>query len=229
MEQARKKHWRRRAAAGVAAAAASAGLLVGNAFDTPADMLDAHAAVVDGVSAAEDAETRRARGGVVRRWVSTWPTAARALLGVPLWLAGWGVSSGAAALFRWVLTPLGGQILSWLIAALTAIAAGAVAAKVLFPNVPWRKLLNRRTLCLAIFAFALAGTLDTALTLLWKDYPPVGIWLRLLLGALAALTIILAARRRQKNDAPLPPRSVRTAVERRAMELADSVCSPPMQ
>ena len=236
MEQTKRKKWKRRAAAGVAAAAASAGVLVGAAFDSPADVLapDGDTVAGDLLPSDESGETeeRRQRGGAVRQWIAAWPTAARAALALPLWAVGWGLSAGAGALGRWLLTPLGGQVLSWLIGAGAAVGLGAAAVKALFPGIPLKKLLRPRTLLWAAVIVLALGALDTALTLLWKDYPPVGQWLRLLGVGLGIGACLLASRRRKHAlapEAPPAPDAGRTEVERRAMALADSVCPPTAQ
>ena len=260
MDQNKKKKWKKKAAVGMVAAATSASVLVGGAFDSPADLLNpdnnngddgsptpivetvslhtAAAAVDDGSSGDEDDgdQERRQRFPAVRRWVQSQPAAVRALVGVPLWCVGWGISSALALLGQAAMTPLGGRILSWILAAVAAVLVFALTAKAIFPNVPLKKLLRPRNVLIVLGGMAALGAADTLLSVFWKDYPPIGQLLRLVGGALMITAACLSTRKLLRRHAkaeeapeeqPAEPESV-LSVEEQAMALANTVCPAPV-
>ena len=172
MDEKKKKEWKRKAAVGVVAAAASASVLVGGAFDSPADLLSADgdddngsptpvvhtlaaqtADLVDdasGNASDDEDEERRQRFPAVRRWMLSLPVGVRALIGVPLWAAGWAITAGLSLLWNAALAPIGGRILAWVLAAIAAVLVFALTARALFPNVPWKKILRPRNILLVV-------------------------------------------------------------------------------
>lgn len=253
----KKNKWKKKAAVGVVAAAASASVLVGGAFDSPADLLSADnddenaptpvvhtlsaktaaAAVDDGGSDASDDDNgeRRQRFPAVRRWILGLPVGVRALVGVPLWAAGWAITSGLSALWQAALAPLGGRILAWILAAVAAVLVFALTAKAIFPNAPWKKILRPRNILILLVGMALLGATDTLLDIFWDDYPPIGQAARLIGGAVMITAACLASRKLLRHWKPEPapvvkeePASPALTVEEQAMALADSVCPQPV-
>ena len=253
MEEKKKSKWKKKTAVGVVAAAASASVLVGGAFDSPADLLNPTDGGDDSSSptpivetlaahtqdnAADDGddnddEERRQRFPAVRRWVQSLPVGVRALVGVPLWCAGWAATEALSLLWQAATTPLGGKILSWLLAAAVSVLVYALTAKALFPHAPWKKILRPRNILILLGGMAVLGAADTLLGVFWKDYPPISRLLRLFGGALMVGATCLSARkllrRFKKPEKTSPPAmvpSLRTDVEQQAMALADTVCPP---
>ena len=251
MDEKKKKTWKKKAAVGMVAAATSASVLVGGAFDSPSDLLNPDGGDEDyptpivqtltaqAVDTADDGgddgdsdEERRQRFPAVRRWFQSLPVAVRALVGLPLWLAGWGITEAASLLWQAAMTPLGAKILSWLLAAAASLLVYALTAKALFPHAPWKKILRPRNLLIVLGGMAALGAADTVLGVFWKDYPPIGRLLRLVGGALMIGAAYLSSRkllRRHEEEEPtalavIP--SLRTDVEQQAMALADTVCPP---
>lgn len=257
MDQDRKKKWKKKAAVGMVAAATSASVLVGGAFDSPSDLLNpdnggndgsptpvvetvslhtaSAAASDDGDNGSSGDEERRQRFPAVRRWVQAQPFAVRALVGLPLWCVGWGITTGLSLLGQAAMTPLGGKILAWILAAVAAVLVFALTAKAIFPNVPWKKLLRPRNVLIVLVGMAVLGAADTLLSVFWKDYPPIGQLLRLLGGALMIAAACLSTRKlvrhftkpkeadeQQAAEAEEQP----LTVEEQAMALADTVCPP---
>ena len=250
MEEKKTGSWKKKTAVGVVAAAASASVLVGGAFDSPADVLnpdiddgDSPAPIVETVTlhtapaanggdTSDDGETRRHRFPAIRRWIQSLPTAVRALVGVPLWCVGWGITELLSLLWQTAMTPLGSKILSWALAACALILVYALTARALFPNAPWKKIMRPRNLLILLGGMAIFGAADAVLSVFWKEYPPIGRLVRLIGGALMLTCAWLSSRkllrRAEKKAAPGEdePSSPRTDVEEQAMALADSVCPP---
>ena len=248
VEEKKKHSWKKKTAVGMVAAAASASVLVGGAFDSPADLLEPVSGDDDGSptpivetlaaqppdiaaddgDGSSDSEERRQRFPAVRKWVQSLPVAVRALVGVPLWCAGWAITEAFSLLWQAAKTPLGGKILSWLLAAVAAILVYALTAKALFPHAPWKKILRRRNLLLVFGGMAVLGAADTLLGVLWKDYPPIGRLLRLMGGALMVGAACLSVRKLLRRGAKSKEEPVQSplTVEQQAMALADTVCPP---
>lgn len=256
MDEKKKKEWKKKAAVGVVAAATSASVLVGGAFDSPADLLSpdgddddnsptpvvhtisSHTMDVmdDGSNDSSDEgdEERRQRFPAVRRWILGLPIGIRALIGVPLWAAGWAITAGLSLLWEAALAPIGGRILAWVLAAIAAVLVFGLTAKALFPNVPWKKILRPRNILLVVLGMAVLGTTDTLLSVFWKDYPPIGQAARLIGGAVMIASACFASRKllghqEEKVEVVEEPPAPQLSIEEQAMALADTVCPRPIQ
>lgn len=227
MRKANKKSWKKKAAVGAVCAAASAGVLVGGVFDSPADFLDDSSAAVTIEMHSDDAagqsdEDKNRKGSPLRQWFLQLPLGVRALVGIPLWGVGWCILSAMGLLWQGLLTPLGGKILGWLLTAAVSLGAFAVTAKAMFPHVPLRKLLCRRNILLVVGSVLLLGLADTILSLVWDDYPPISVGLRLFGSAAAFLCTALSIRKLYHHPKETPEKTT----AQQAMELADTVCAP---
>lgn len=221
-----KKNWKKKAAVGVICAATGAGVLVNGVIDTPDDLLRDDVAAVtieaqsdDDMTAANDDERK---GSPLRRWLLSLPLGVRVLVGIPLWALGWGITELFALLCQAALTPLGHTILSWLLTALLAVGTFALTAKVIFPDIPLKKILRPRNILIVAGGTLLFGVIDSVLPLFWKDYPSIGHWLRLGGAALMISCGCLSLKKlhRKKEKAP------QLTTQQQAMALADTVCPP---
>ena len=220
-----KKNWKKKAAVGLICAATGAGVLVNGAIDTPNDLLQDDIAAVtveaqtdDDMTAADDEH----KGSPLRRWLLSLPLGVRALVGIPLWALGWGITELFALLGQAALTPLGHTILSWLLTAVLAVGAFALTAKAIFPNMPLKKILRPRNILIVAGGVMLLGVIDTVLPLFWKDYPSIGRWVRLIGTALMITCGCLSLRKLHRKKAKTP----QLTTEQQAMALADTVCPP---
>ena len=245
----RKKKKNARAAATAVAAVTAAGVLVGGAFSSPDELLDdgpdaivqtldmgAPAEADGGPGGDAEEEDERARGlsGTVRRLVRAAPLGVRACVGLPLWALGTLMIALASSLWSAVLSPLAATVLGWLGVALLAALIFTLAAKTLFPELPLKKILNRRSL-LTILLLSLAfGVLDALLPFFWEDYKALSQVLKLA-GSLICTGVPVAffARRHLRRLAEAaaaaepeePDMAEREREARRLVtELADSVC-----
>lgn len=187
------------------AAATAASLLVGGLFDTPRDLLEGDgsspspvmldaADLDDGLDedleeeSGQDGEERK-RGGlrsVLRSRVLRLPLAARMLLVLPAWGVGSLFLLGGDALLT-ALSPLLGKVLGVVLLAAALVGAFLLAAKTIFPDLPLKKILNRRTLPALLMGAGVLAALDGILSVTWADY---GDWKSVVqsVGLLAALT-----------------------------------------
>ena len=228
MKDVSAKNWKKKAAVGAVCAAASASVLVGSTFDSPADFLhddDAAAVTVemhcDSGDAGQADEDKSRKSSSLRQWFLQLPIGVRALVGIPLWGFGWCILSALGLLWQGLLTPLGGKILGWVLTAAVALGVFAVTAKVIFPDVPLKKILSRRSIGLVAGGILLLGLVDTVLPLVWDKYPPISLALRLAGSAAIILCGVLSVRKLRHRK-----KETKKTVGQQAMELANSVCAP---
>ena len=216
----KKKH--SKAAATAVAAMTAAGVMVGGAMASPEDaMNDGADAIVQTISiapqvqadaggsdgGAEEAvaveeEKKRGRFSSVRQAMRSAPFEARLRMAVPLWIAGSLMISVLGSLLMGVLPPLAAAALSWVLTALMAVLVFVLAVKTVFPDMPLKKILNKRTF-LGIGILCLAcGILDAALPFFWDDYTKLSMLLKLLGPAACTGVPIVYFLRRHKRGEP---------------------------
>ena len=243
------KSAKKKAAASAVAAVTAAGVLVGGAFTSPADIMDdspnAHVLMMDmdmdgqivAGDGADDGAEDEERGGVsaaVRRLVRQAPAPVRACVALPLWLLGTLLINLGTSLWGAVLSPVFAAVLNWAAVALMVLLVFLLAAKTIAPDLPLRKILNKKSV-LGIFALCmLCGVLDFALPLFWAGYGqfshavkavfscictavPIGFFLRYNKRRLAK-----KAQREAQRELSYEEREI--AARRLIEELADSVC-----
>ena len=230
-----KKNWKRKAAVGATCAAVAGGILVGGTFDSPADLLDDGGITIsaqadDDGGVTDGDEERKVKGSPLRRWILRLPIGVRACVCVPLWCIGWALTALAGLLYQAALTPVGGTILSWILAAAMVLGVFCLTAKAMFPDIPLKQLLRPRHFLLILGGTAILGIADAVLPYFWTDYPALSRLVRMLgsalLAGLGALSLWRIRHRFEKKEAIHT--SPRTEVEQTAMALADTVCPRPI-
>lgn len=193
---------RKNALKGAAGALVALSLLTGLAFSGPAEILDDQTPadayrsapivmdVDDFVSAEVDdddeAEEEKAKPGIVARFrqaVLSMPQHARLIVAVPLWALGTALMTLITFLWNIIFaTPVGAFIASF--AAGFAILTGlfTATAKLLFPDLPVRKILcKRNVMILMITALGLSG-IDAVAPLYWHNYPLAAAFVKVVIG-----------------------------------------------
>ena len=255
----KKKHSNALTTSAVAAMTA-AGVMVGGAMSSPDDtMNDGQDAIVQTVSIApqvqvdagggdggaeeavvvEEEKKKRGKASAVRKALAEAPFSQRVRLAIPLWIAGSLMAAFLSTLWMSALPPLAAAALSWVLTALMAVLVFVLAVKTVFPDLPLKKILNKRSmLCIGILCLV-CGILDAALPFFWDDYTKLSKLLHVLGTAACTGVPILYFLRRHKREEPQetiaaepvepPPPPEPTMEEKEAAaralveELADSV------
>ena len=242
------------------AAMTAAGVMVGGAMASPDDtMNDGPDAIVQTISIApqvqadmggsdgdaeeavvvEEEKKKRGKASTVRRALAEAPFSQRVRLAIPLWIAGSLAMALLGSLLSGALPPLAAAALSWVLTALMAVLVFVLAVKTVFPDLPLKKILNKRSmLCIGILCLV-CGILDAALPFFWDDYTKLSKLLHVLGTSVCTGVPILYFLRRQKREEPQetigaetvepPPLPEPTMEEKEAAaralveELADSV------
>lgn len=219
---------KQKAAAAAVTAAAVAGIAVGAAFDSPADLAPeaAEALHLDlGDSGAQET-ARKGPLAKLRRWVMALPAAVRMLVGVLLWLLG-SVLLSAVSVFWASASPLLAGLLNWLCLALVLLGVFTASAKAAFPNVSVRRLLRLRNAVLLLTLGTVFWAADLALPTVWEGYSLASgtVW-RVGAACVLALVCGLECKHQGRRAEKAALRQERTEVERAALALADTVCPP---
>ncbi|MBR0399346.1 MAG: hypothetical protein IJH95_00815 [Mogibacterium sp.] len=193
-----KKYVIRGAAAGVLMLS----LLTGMAFSGPADIAEDQEAanyksapivmdVDDFVNTTvddeeDDADEEKSRPGIVARFrqaVLSMPQSARILIGVPLWALGTALMTLVTYLWNILFaTPVGAFIASFAVGFAVLTGLFTATAKLLFPDLPIRRILCKRNVIILMFtALGLSG-LDAVAPLYWNNYPLAAAFVKLVLG-----------------------------------------------
>ena len=182
MDKHKTDELKKRAAAGAAAALASASLVVGGLFQSPADLLDEPADSYiastidlpdDDIDSGEDDtlpdEKKRSLASRLRARILALPLAVRAVVFLPLWVIGSALIGIGSALWGGVLSPAVSAALRWVCIAAVMLLALCAGIKTLFPSVPIRRILSRRTVTTAVIGMLIVGALEIILGVLLPD------------------------------------------------------------
>ena len=247
----REKARKRRRAAAAVALATSASVVVGGLFQSPAALLDDSNPVPavawtesedpgsedDGDSSAETQvqlqnEEESGVRAVVRQRILQLPYAVRLLVVLPLWCLGWLILTGATALWSAVLTPVLGKVLGWVCLLGALLGAFLLAAKTIFPDLPIRKILNKRSVLGLVIGAVVLALADICIPLFWADYTRIESIVRAggILLVLGTVTLSFARRERKRRRGraeATPEMPVPSGVSRRqVLAMADSVSRP---
>ena len=249
-----------KAAASAVAAVTAAGVMVGGAFSSPQEILEDSPEVIvqsvaldtqtaadadgGGADAGEEETTgeeeeKRGVRASVRKLVRSAPVGVRALVVLPLWALGTLAMLLANSMWSAVLSPTLCVILSWLGMAVLAVLLYTLAVKTVFPDMPLKKILNKRSLLTILSLCLLFGAADAVLPLFWEDYEKLSRILKVV-GSLVCTGVPVAffLRRQMRRaaretveaepvetPAPAPTLAEREASARALVtQLADSVC-----
>lgn len=118
------------------------------------------------------------------------PVWLRALFGVPLWCVGWLLITSASALWSAVLSPVLGAASGWLLAGGLILLTSAATVKAVFPDLPLKKILNKRTLLTVLVGIMLLALIDTVMPFFWDRYEKIALLVKIL-GSSAVLALVL--------------------------------------
>ena len=241
------KSQKKKAAVSAVAAVTAASVLVGGAFSSPAELLDdAPDALVQSLDMDMDSQTdagdgaddgeeenRGRQGSAVRRFVQAMPLPLRALVALPLWIIGSGLIDLGALLWGAVLSPAFAHVLSWAAVAVMVLLVFLLAAKTIAPDLPLRKILNKKSV-LGIVALCLVfGLMDAVLPLFWEGYEQIGRMIRAGFSCICTVTPIaffmrshkrrLRKKAQRQAEKELSYEEREKAARELVLELADSV------
>ena len=201
-------------AATLAAMISATGAATEASFEDPADLLqnnkpDPHVEyigaaaddVTDDDDSAQDEEKQRVQkkgGGVFREKILELPVAVRAIFILPQWIIGNVVVWAGNLLFAG-LSPVLNWALGFVVMALVIMAIFTITAKVLFPDLPLRKILNRHTFKWVLIVSLAASAADVLLGVFWTGYTRYKYIVIAVLTLVASGSLVIWFSRREKK------------------------------
>lgn len=120
-------------------------------------------------SAEESKKTNRFADRLRNRLLSL-PQAIRVLFVLPLWVLGGAITSFGSLLWGGLFSPALGFVASWLLSMAALVGLFALTAKLLFPNIPFRKIFAKKNIIPLIALAFVVVALDAVLPFYWIDY-----------------------------------------------------------
>ena len=132
-------------------------------------------------------EQKGAKVGIVAKFkqaVLNLPQSVRLLIVTPLWALGTAIMTLISFLWNVIFSsPLGAIIASFAIGFAILVGLFAATAKILFPDVPLRKILSKRNILVLGIAAALLACIDAIAPMYWHKYPLAAAGVKLVIGA----------------------------------------------
>ena len=228
-EEEKKKDYKKKAIKAGVAVVTSASVLVGGLFSSPDALLaqeqnlnpvaitqnDNDNDQDDDDSSSGDEEDEEEEGGsestgwraALRQRILELPLAVRMFVLVPLWAIGWAVWTVAGGLWTMLLGPIAGKAVSWLFLLAALFGAVALGLKTVFPDLPLKKIFNRKSLLGLILGGLGLGVADLTVPMFWDGYEALAHVLRasgmaLILGTLAFVLVRRILREKRAEPAP---------------------------
>ncbi|MBQ3291865.1 MAG: hypothetical protein IJH43_05780 [Mogibacterium sp.] len=198
-----KEELRKSVTMGTAAVLVAVSLLTGLAFSNPADITEEQAAANyrpapivmdidefvnapvddDGDDADEEKSSRIGIIAKFRQAVLSMPQSVRLLIITPLWLIGTALMTLISFLWNVIFaSPLGAFIASFAAGLAVLLGLFTATAKILFPDVPLKDLLNKRNVIILMAAAFILSCVDAVAPVYWHNYPLASGLLKLVFG-----------------------------------------------
>ncbi len=228
-EEEKKKDYKKKAIKAGVAVVTSASVLVGGLFSSPDALLaqeqnlnpvaitqnDNDNDQDDDDSGSGDEEEEDEEGGgesvgwraALRQRILELPLAVRIFVLVPLWAIGWAIWTVAGGLWTMLLGPIAGKAVSWLFLLAALLGAAALGLKTVFPDLPLKKIFNKKSLLGLILGGLGLGVADLTVPMFWDGYEALAHVLRasgmaLILGTVAFALVRRILKEKQAEPAP---------------------------
>ncbi|MBQ2658181.1 MAG: hypothetical protein IJF87_06385 [Erysipelotrichaceae bacterium] len=184
---------------GIAAGVASLSVLVGSVFDSSMDLLEETSqdpkAVTETVKdlskdSLQKKGLKQKAKAYVRNVIYRIPVKVRAVLFLPLWLLGNMVLLAAEALYKTLLAPIGSLILGFVLQTLLLLGIVGICIKILFPDLPWSKIFNKKLILLVISGSVFMSVCDFVMPMIWEKYNMYRRLPKLIIGLIIILIIL---------------------------------------
>ncbi|MBR3401262.1 MAG: hypothetical protein IKG67_03365 [Parasporobacterium sp.] len=119
------------------------------------------------------------------------PAPVRAVVGIPLWAAGYAVLHLLSGVYSVLLAPVISHIIGFVLCAIILLAVFVLTMKSIFPNMPLKKILRKGNLIRVLIGAAVLKVLDIVLPLFWPDYTRFKYLIMVAAGVIVLAVIIL--------------------------------------
>ena len=200
--------------------------------DNDNDDLDGDGGDGDSGSQEDEEETGEETGGLragLRQKLLQLPLALRVFVLVPLWAVGWVIWTVAGGLWTMLLGPIAGKAVSWLFLLGALLGALVLGMKTVFPNMPLKKIVNKKSLLGLLLGGLTLGVADLTVPLFWDGYEQLAHVLKasgmaLILGTVSFALIRRLLKKKGSEAAAAPePEEEKPWTDAEILALADSV------
>ena len=190
---------RKKVALGIAAGLTSLSVLLGSVFDSSKDILEDipydSGKVMETVNdlskdSLKKSSLKQRAKAYIRNVVYKIPVKIRAVLFIPLWLLGNMTLLAAELLYRTLLAPIGRLILGFILQTLLLFGIIGICIKLMFPDLPWSKIFNRKLILLVFAGSVFMSACDFVMPMIWDKYVLYRRLSRLIIGLLVILIIL---------------------------------------
>ena len=150
-----KKELKKKAKKAAVAATLTASIVTVNSFDAPDEIvnssylnarnIDSNHEIIN-YDDVEELNEESPKNNKLKKFITWIPYPIRMIIFLPLWIIGFISQIGAKLLFKTVISPILSILLSIVFNSLLMIAIFLICVKILFPDIPWRKILNKKTI-----------------------------------------------------------------------------------
>lgn len=184
----------------------SASVLLSNSFDSPKELLedinkkDIPTAQHYEYSLNDTNDLKPNSHNRFKQLIYKIPVKIRMILCIPLWFIGNMLLMLFHALFNTLLTPIAYIIITFIIQTIILLSVIAVSIKLLFPDLPWSKILSFKTITFVILGSLLMSAFDFAMIRLWDQYSFYRSISKLILGLIVVTMIMKPFIKKKKQN-----------------------------
>lgn len=164
---------------GLIAGLTSASVLVGSTFDSPQDIINNptnHTKPVVEQYYDQDDQKQESNSKhdelkeKLKKLIYKIPINIRVYICIPLWFLGTAILTLLDVLLKVVIVPLAHVIINFALHVLLLVAAVGICVKLLFPDLPWSKIFNKRTILLILLGSLILSVCDIIMPIFWDKY-----------------------------------------------------------
>jgi len=109
------------------------------------------------------------------------PQSVRIIFVLPLWILSWAITSFGTLLWGGLFSPVLSFAASWLLSVAVLVGLFSLTAKLLFPEIPFRKIFSKKNIIPLIGVACLVAALDAILPFYWDGYSMVSVFVKVML------------------------------------------------
>ena len=202
---------RKKIALSLIASLTSVSVLLGGVFDSSQDLLKDYPqtpkAVIETIDDytrddLEEANEKESYRQKLKKLIYKIPAKVRVVFFLPLWILGSLIIASADFLFKTLIAPFASLIISFLLQTLLLFLIIGICIKIMFPDLPWSKIFNKKLFLSVLFGSIFMSACDLIVPHFWKDYSFYRNISRFVLGLIVIL-IILKPFIKKKLDHPV--------------------------
>ena len=192
---------------GVLAGITSVAVLLGGVFDSSSEILngyidDSHIVIQEDEQNEAKPAKKSSFNNKVKELVYKVPIGIRTVVFVPLWFLGSAILYGFDLLVSTVIAPFAHIILGFLLQALIMLGIVAVCIKILFPDLPWRKIFSKKLILSVLIGSLVLSICDWIIPMFWEKYRFYRLISKFILGGIVILIILKPFIKKKLNEPP---------------------------